>query len=49
MVHDNLEFIKKEDLRLQNQTTIVENFKTMEKSSDELFILLSEMVKEVPK
>jgi hypothetical protein len=49
MVHDNLEFIKKEDLRLQNQTTIIENFKTMEKSSDKLFILLSEMVKEVPK
>jgi methyl-accepting chemotaxis protein len=49
MVQDNIEFIKEKDLRLQNQTTIIENFKTMEKSSDELFILLSEMVKEVPK
>jgi methyl-accepting chemotaxis protein len=46
-VHDNLEFINDEDLRIENQDTIVENFKAMENSSDELFALLVSMTEEL--
>ena len=45
-VHDNLEFIKTQDTRVKNEVTITQNFKTMEKSSEELFKLLDEMLVE---
>ena len=43
IVHDNLEFIKNKDVRVENQSTIVKNFEIMEKSSEELFALLDDM------
>ena len=43
IVHDNLEFIKNKDVRVENQSTIVKNFEIMEKSSEELFTLLDDM------
>ncbi len=49
-IHDaaleNISFIQKEDQRLKNEAKIIENFKTMEKSSDKLFSLLDNMTKE---
>jgi methyl-accepting chemotaxis protein len=45
-VHHNLEFIKDEDIRVDNETAIVENFKQMEESSKTLFTLLDDMTKE---
>ncbi len=45
-VHHNLKFIKGEDARVINETQIINNFKTMESSSQELFNLLDDMTKE---
>jgi methyl-accepting chemotaxis protein len=49
-VHDsvleNINFIKNGDKRLENETKIIENFKTMEESSDKLFTILDNMAKE---
>ena len=49
-VHDNVinsvEFFKHDDLRLQNEDKIVQNLKTMEESSDKLFVLLNAMLDE---
>jgi len=42
-VHKNLEYIQGEDVRVQNETSIVENFKEMEESSETLFRLLDDM------
>ena len=51
-VHDhvleNIGFIQNGS-RLENETIIVENFKTVEKASDKLFLLLDDMTKEVSK
>jgi len=51
-VHDhvleNIGFTQN-DSRLENETIIVENFKTVEKASDKLFLLLDDMTKEVSK
>ena len=44
-VHDNREFIKNGDSRLENEDKIVENFRDMEKASEKLFSLLDEMRK----
>ena len=46
IVHSNLEFIHGKDTRVENATTISDNFKTMEDSSQELFKLLDDMTKE---
>ncbi len=46
MVLENIGFIKNSDKRLESETIIVENFKTMERSSVKLFALLDDMVKE---
>jgi hypothetical protein len=43
-VHHNLEFMKPEDRRLENEETIVENFKDMERQSDILFQKLDDMI-----
>ncbi len=45
-VHTNMEFITNGDKRLENEAKIVENFKSMENSSNQLFILLDDMRKE---
>jgi len=45
-VHTNMSFIKESDRRTQNQDTIVENFKEMEKSSKILFSTLDSMLQE---
>ena len=45
-VHHNLEFIQKEDIRVENEATIMNNFKHMEDSSEVLFNLLDDMTKE---
>ncbi len=45
-VHDNLDFIKGQDSRVENETKITQNFQTMEQASDELFKLLDDMTKE---
>ena len=45
-VHDNLKFIEHEDTRVEHEKVITENFKVMEKSSEELFRLLDDMTKE---
>jgi methyl-accepting chemotaxis protein len=39
----NIEYIKGEDKRLENEDTILDNFRFMESSSDKLFLLLDEM------
>jgi len=41
-----LAFIQNEDNRTANESTIVENFKSMEASSKELFRLLDDMTQE---
>jgi chromosome segregation ATPase len=43
-VHHNLEFMKPEDRRLENEETIVANFKDMEHQSDILFNKLDDMI-----
>ena len=45
-VHDNLEFIKNRDSRVENEPIITQNFKAMEESSSKLFKLLDDMVAE---
>ena len=45
-VHHNLEFISEDDTRVENETSIVENFKHMEESSEVLFKLLDDMTQE---
>ena len=45
-VHKNLIYIKSNDTRLENENTIIENFKAMEKASDKLFALLDHMREE---
>ena len=49
-VHDSvrgsIEFFKRDDLRLENEDKIIENLRTMEDSSNKLFILLNEMLDE---
>ena len=45
-VHDNMEFIKNSDTRVENEVKIVDNFQTMESSSDKLFKLLDDMTVE---
>ncbi len=44
--HNNLEFIKNSDIRVENEVEITKNFKTMESASDELFKLLDNMTQE---
>ncbi len=46
MLHKNCKYFMKEDKRLENEASIVENFKTLEKSSMELFTLLNKMLEE---
>ncbi len=46
-VHDNLNFIKSDDKRLENEAKIIENFKEMENSSEQLFGLLDDMKREL--
>ena len=48
-VLENLKFIKKDDKRIENEETIVENFKEMEKASHELYALLDELRAEMKK
>jgi len=47
LVHDkviaNLAYIKPEDRRVENEEIIVQNFKEMEKASEELFYLLDKL------
>jgi methyl-accepting chemotaxis protein len=45
-VHANLEFIKVGDSRVENESSIVRNFKEMENASQELFTLLDDMTTE---
>ena len=45
-VHDNLSFMEGEDRRVENESTIVENFEKMEEASSELFSLLDNMSRE---
>jgi len=45
-VHQNLEYIKEDDIRVKNETSIVKNFKHMEESSEILFKLLDDMTQE---
>ena len=42
-VHNNLKFLNGEDRRVDNETTIVENFEKMETASNKLFALLDKM------
>jgi len=42
-VHENMRFLTPSDVRLENETKIVENFKVMETSSKQLFELLDSM------
>ncbi len=46
MLHKSYRYFEKDDLRLQHEEKIIENFKTMEKASLELFINLNDMIKE---
>jgi methyl-accepting chemotaxis protein len=46
MVHNNLLYLQNGDTRVENQEIITQNFKTMEAASDELFVLLDNMIKE---
>ncbi len=50
IVHDvvleNINFIKNNSNRLEHETKIIENFKTVESSSEKLFELLDDMIKE---
>ena len=48
-VHDSVVFYEKEDTRIENEDIIVQNLKTMEENSDQLFILLNEMLVEYKK
>ncbi len=47
-VHENvlnsINFFKNEDRRIENEETIIENLKAMEANSDELFIILNDML-----
>ncbi len=45
-VHDNIQFIKNGDKRVENEVKITENFKEMESSSEELFKVLDDMTVE---
>ena len=45
-VHENLEFMNNGDTRVKNEGKIVDNFKTMESSSEQLFKLLDDMTVE---
>jgi hypothetical protein len=45
-VHSNIAYMKNEDKRIENEDIIANNFKEMEKASDELFLLLDNMTKE---
>jgi methyl-accepting chemotaxis protein len=45
-VHSNMNFLKGSDSRVENETTIVKNFKEMEESSKELFTTLDNMLQE---
>ncbi len=42
-VHDNMRYLTPSDIRLENESKIIENFKSMEASSKELFELLDTM------
>ncbi len=42
-VHENMRFLTPSDIRLENETKIIENFKIMEASSKQLFELLDAM------
>jgi len=46
---DNIRFFKDKDTRLQNEEIIVDNFRQMEKTSDELFALLNQLKDEMKK
>ena len=46
-VHKNLDFMKNDDKRVQNATTIVNNFHDMEEASKTLFGILDGMIEEV--
>jgi len=46
---DNIRFFKDKDTRLQNEEIIVDNFRQMEKTSDELFALLNQLRDEMKK
>ncbi len=48
-VLENMKFIIKDDKRIENEETIVENFKEMEKASHELYALLDELGIEMKK
>ena len=48
-VLENMKFITKDDKRIENEDTIVENFKEMEKASHELYALLDELGVEMKK
>jgi methyl-accepting chemotaxis protein len=45
-VHASLEYIIDGDTRVANEIKITENFKNMEESSNKLFVLLDDMIKE---
>ena len=46
MVHNNLQYFTDEDRRIENEENISQNFKKMEKASNELFKLLDDMIQE---
>jgi methyl-accepting chemotaxis protein len=46
IVHDNLQYIDKEDTTINHKDKILENFKTMEESSQNLFSLMDALIKE---
>lgn len=45
-VHDNMMFIKDGDIRVENEASITENFKSMEDSSEQLYSVLDDMLEE---
>jgi len=48
-VEENIYFITHNDTRFENESTIIKNFKDMEKASEQLFSLLDAMTQEVQK
>ena len=45
-ITNNMKFLEPNDKRLENVTTIIDNFKAMEKASDKMFTLLDDMQRE---
>ena len=46
MLHNSYVYFEKDDLRLENEDKIIQNFQTMEKASSELFTKLNDMISE---